>query len=435
MFWIISAILILIALAFVLPSLLRQRSTLQDGSRAQNIFIANEQLKELEARFEQGEMDNEAYQATRDELEQSLFSDIQSSDVNDGILIDNKKPSLLGAVLIALMIPAITIPAYLSVGNLPFTEMLDSKQAAAKVAGAKVPRNADGTPDIDTMIGGLQKKMEANPDNAKGWMMLGRSYMVIKRYPEAAKSYERALKLKPQSADLMMALADSLAMASNGEIRGRPVALINKALAIEPENQTALWLGGMAARQQGNHLIAIERWRKVLTLVKNPNERKEVSSLIAEAMTQLTPEQKTKMGASVALTAVVPAKLVKKIPVKNNSAPNAGITVSISLSEKFKAQAKPTDLVFIYAKAMSGPPMPLAAVRKQVKDLPFEVVLNDAMAMMPNLKLSGFSEVIVGARVSKTGQPVAQNGDLYSEKTSIKAGDKVSLEIDTLVVK
>ena len=428
MFWIISAILILIALAFVLPSLLRQRRTLQDGSREQNIFIANEQLKDLETRFEKGEIDSDAYQSTRDELEQSLFSDIKSADVNDEISTDIKKPSFLGAVLIALLIPAIAIPVYLFYGKLEFTKMLDSKQAAAKVADAKVPRNADGTPDIDTMIAGLQKRMEADPKNEKGWMMLGRSYMVLKRYPEAANSYERALKLKPQSADLMLALADSLAMVSNGEITGRPIELINKALEIEPENRMALWLGGMVARQQGKYLIAIERWRKVLPMVKTPNERKEVNSLITEAITQLTPEQKEKMGASIAPNP-------EATSFKTDKTPSTGITVSISLSEKFKAQAKPTDLVFIYAKAMSGPPMPLAAVRKQVKDLPLEVVLNDEMAMMPNLKLSGFSEVIVGARVSKTGQPVAQNGDLFSEKASVKAGDKVSLEINTVVVK
>ena len=472
MFWIISAILTVVALAFVLPSLLRQRNTLQDASREQNIAIANEQLEDLEARFEQGKIDNESYQATRDELEQSLFSDIKATDVNESIgNSDSARPSFIGTILIALLIPAIAIPLYLKVGNLPFTEMLDSKKAAEKVTNAAVPLNADGTPDIDTMIAGLQKKMETEPKNATGWTMLGRSYMVLKRYPEAVNSYERAfklkpqstelmtaltdslvmlgrsymgakrypdatnsyeraLKLKPQSADLMMALADSLAMTNNGEITGRPVELINKALEIEPENQIALWLGGMAARQQGNHLIAIERWRKVLSLVKNPNERKQISSLIAEAMMQLTPEQKKKMEASVTSKAIVPA-----MPVKNDSVPSAGIIVSISMSEKFKAQVNPTDLVFIYAKAMSGPPMPLAAVRKQIKDLPLEVVLNDEMAMMPNLKLSGFSEVIVGARVSKSGQPVAQNGDLFSEKVSVKAGDKVSLEIDTVVVK
>jgi cytochrome c-type biogenesis protein CcmH len=415
MFWIISAILTLIALAFILPTLLRKRNHILDGSREQNIFIANEQLKELETRFEKGEIESDDYQSTRDELEQSLFSDLRDSDISQ--TANNAKSSFLSTAFIALLIPAITIPVYLKVGNLPFTEMLNSKQAAQKATDKLVPRNADGTPDIETMIAGLQKKMEANPENFKGWAMLGRSYMVLKQYPEAVKAYERALKLKPDSVNVILAVADSLAMTNNGEIVGRPVALINQALELEPNNLTALWLGGMAARQQDEHVLAIKRWKKVLTLVKTSEERQEVSSLIAEAMLQLTPEQKSQIGT------------IEKAPT------TSGITVTISLSEKFKAQANPTDLVFVYAKAMSGPPMPLAAVRKQVKDLPFEVELNDAMAMMPNLKLSGFTEVIVGARISKSGQPISQNGDLFSEKSSVKAGDKVNLEIDSVVVK
>jgi len=112
-----------------------------------------------------------------------------------------------------------------------------------------------------------------------------------------------------------------------------------------------------------------------------------------------------------------------------------GINVSISISGEMLKQSSPDDLVFIYAKAMSGPPMPLAALRKQVKDLPISVTLNDDMAMMPNLKLSGFSEVVVGARVSKSGRPIAENGDLFAEKASIKAGDDVSLEINSVLSK
>ncbi len=415
MFWIITAILLLIALAFVLPTLLRKRNESQGGQREQNIFIANEQLKELEEHFEKGEIENEDYQSSRDELEQSLFLDLDESDIDEN---DNgAKSSLLSAAFIALLIPAITIPVYLKIGNLPFTTMLDSQAAAKQAVDKRIPKKADGTPDIEAMIVGLQKKMDDNPENFKGWTMLGRSYMVLKKYPEAVKAYERALTLKPESVNVILAVADSLAMASNGEIVGRPVALINQALTLEPDNLTALWLGGMAARQQGEHLLAIKRWNKVLSLVKTPGERQEVGSLITEAMSQLTPAQKSKIDP------------IEKAPA------TLGIAVTINLSEKLKDQAKPTDVVFIYAKAMSGPPMPLAAVRKQVKDFPIEVVLNDTMAMMPNLKLSAYSEVIVGARISKSGQPMAQHGDLFSERSSVKAGDKISLEIDSVVSK
>ncbi len=147
-----------------------------------------------------------------------------------------------------------------------------------------VPKNADGTPDIDTMVASLQEKMEADPNNAKGWYMLGRSYMKMKHYPDAVNSYEKALKLKPESADIMLSLADSLAMVNQGNLSDRPAELINKALLREPSNMTALWLGGMVARQNGDYLLATERWKKVLPQLKDPQEIEEVNTLIAEAI-------------------------------------------------------------------------------------------------------------------------------------------------------
>lgn len=428
MFWIINAILILIAFAFVLPSLLRKHHGVKDVRREQNIFVANEQLAELELRFEQGEIESDAYQSTRDEIEQSLFSDVRETETQSQQ--EASKASILGTVLIVMLIPVIAIPVYFKVGNTAFTQELDSKQSAKSSAGGQILQNADGTPDIDTMISGLQKKMEKNPENAKGWYMLGRSYMVIKRYPEAVTSYEKALKLKPNSADIMLSLADSLAMTNDGVVSGRPSRLIDRALEMQPNNLTGLWLGGMAARQQGNSLVAIERWTKALSQVSDPTERKEINSLISEATGQLSDSQKEQLSTSSKAVLEAPK------PKKNiESSSKGGITVSISLSEKMLERANPTDFVFVYAKAMSGPPMPLAAAKIQVKDLPTEIVLNDAMAMMPSMKISSFSEVIVGARVSKTGQPIPQNGDLFTEKKSIKLGMSVDLEINSVVSK
>ncbi len=424
MFWIISAILVLIALAFILPSL-RNRNTVHDATREQNIAIAQEQLADLEARFEQGEINQEDYESSRDEHEQALFNDLSISEINSSKSLANNtsKKSLVGSALILLLIPAITIPLYLKTGNLGFTKLLDSKQAAQQARNENVPMKADGTPDIDQMVAGLQKKMDANPDNAKGWYMLGRSYMVLKRYSEAAKAFESAYKLLPDSADTMLSLADALSMSSQGQLSGRPAELVNKAVKLEPQNITALWLSGMAARQQGNYLDAINQWKKVLPLIGNPDETIEVNRLISEAKSKLSPELQENLAKEVQVAVVDDNKRV------------TGIKVSVSISNEMLTQASPDDLVFIYAKAMSGPPMPLAALRKQVKDLPIEAVLNDDMAMMPNLKLSGFSEVVVGARVSKSGRPIAENGDLYAEKFSIKSGDEVSLEINSVLSK
>lgn len=412
MFWIIIAILIIIALAFILPSLLRTINTQQDGRREQNIFIANEQLKELEVRFEQGEIDNEDYQSTRDELEQSLFSDINGSD--ETVEVISTKAPVFGTIFIVVLIPVVAIMGYLQVGNLSFVDSFDSKQAVQQI-----PRNADGTPDIDTMISGLQAKMEANPKNIKGWTMLGRSYMSLKRYDDAAASYERALKLEPESADLMLSLADSYAMTNNGFFQERPIELLEKALLIEPENQTALWLGGMAARQQGNLPAAIQRWSKVLKTIKSPSERESIKSLIAEAGSKLSLEERKALG----------------IEDLEEESPSLGVTVKVSLPDSMKNEVKPDDFVFIYAKALKGPAMPLAASKIRVRELPFEITLTDEMAMIPSLRMSAFPELVVGARISISGQPLPQSGDLYVETSPVKAGDMIELEINQILKK
>ncbi len=438
MFWIIATILVLIALAFVLPALLGKRSEKSSDSpdkggdsdairRVQNIEIAKEQLADLEQRFEKGEMDEEVYQANRDELELSLFNDMQEAEQDKAFNAGRQSSgSMLGSALIALLVPVIAIGMYLKLGNPAFTTEVSSKLAAKEELRKDLPMKADGTPDIDAMVAGLQKKLEASPDNPKGWFMLGRSYMVMKRYPEAAKAYEHAYKLMPESPDVLLSLADSLSMANGGRIAGRPSELIEKVLKIDPDNMTGLWLGGMAARQQLDYVTAVERWQKVLPQLTEATEQQEVRSLIADAMKHMTPAQLKSVKTSA--VAVNNAAAVKTKPADKSG----GINVHVSLSDALKSQANPDDLVFIYAKALSGPPMPLAAAKKRVKDLPVDIVLDDSMAMMPTMKLSDFSEVVVGARISKSGRPIAQDGDLYTEKKPVRAGDRIQLDIDSV---
>jgi cytochrome c-type biogenesis protein CcmH len=430
MFWIIAAVLVFIALALILPPLLKPTTELagagessQQLRRLQNIEIAKEQLNELEQRFEKGEMDNDAYQQTRDELELALYNNMQESEQDsafDAAKATSKK-SFLGSVAIALLVPLIAIGTYLKLGDPVFTTDLSSRVAAKTEIRKDLPKKADGTPDVDAMVSSLQKKMEANPDNAKGWFMLGRSYMVMKRYPDAVKAYEQVNRLMPNSPNVMLSLADAISMENNGQIAGRPAELIEQVLKVDPANVTGLWLGGMAARQQLNYVTAVERWQKVLPLLDTQKDKNEVNSLIAEAMKNMSPEQ---------LKAV--KKQAEAIAVAARETAAKGIRVHVALSDTLKGKANPDDLVFIYAKAVSGPPMPLAVARKRVKDLPVDIVLDDSMAMMPNMKLSGFSEVIIGARVSKSGRPIAQQGDLFTEKKPVKAGQQVDLLINSI---
>ncbi len=434
MFWIICTILVLIAIAFIFPSLQKVKLE-QDASSQQNILIAQEQLADLESRFENSEVDEESYRATRDELEKTLYADLTDSEATKKHVDTQKSPFLskLSMVFILLLIPLIAFSLYYKTGNMVFTKSMDSIEAARVERDKMIPKNADGTPNIDAMVAGLQKKMEENPDNPEGWYMLGRSYMVLKQYPEAIKSFEHAFKLMPDSSNVMLSLADALSMSQQGSLIGRPEKLVNNVLKMEPKNVTALWLSGMAARQSGDYQKAIMLWTKLLPLVQEkPEQLAQIKGLIEESRGNLPKDMQNIQD--VPVTSSTTQSVSGKVDTVSDKSV-AEISVMVSLSEKLKAKASPDDLVFIYAKAMSGPPMPLAAVRKQVKDLPVNVLLNDAMAMMPNLKISAFDQVIVGARVSKTGQPIAQNGDLYAEKRSIKLGEKVSIEINDIVVK
>jgi cytochrome c-type biogenesis protein CcmH len=315
--------------------------------------------------------------------------------------------------------------------------MIDAEKVKT---ASNIPKKANGEPDIDAMVSGLRAKLDKNPDNAEGWYMLGRSYMAIKRYKDAIYAYEQLYKLKPNDAKIMLFLADASAMANNNQIAGRPAELIEKALKLEPTSVTGLWLGGMAASQEGQQEKAIERWTTLIPLLsKQPEQVVEVRQMIAAAKKKMSPDAIVNLPTTSAPIAPAPTTRA----VATNEGENKTeqpvraktIVVSITLSDEIKNQAKPSDTVFIYAKAMSGPPMPLAAKRLQVKDLPITITLDDSTAMMPTMKLSAFPHVIIGARVSKSGNAIGANGDLYTEKKGINLGTKQDLVIDSVLQK
>ncbi len=428
MFWFFITLLIAIAIAFILPALLK-REISQDATRDQNIAIAKEQLAELEQRYEKNDIDESNYNSVKKELEYALFNDLKELDlelVENNVENTTQKSSTksIDTWLILLLAPIIAVPVYLSLGNLDFTKHLDAKKAVTEVTKANMPLKSDGTPDVEKITQQLRKEMESNPTDPRGWYMLGRAYMMINRIPEAIESFDKSLALRPDLAETMLSLADAISMNNEGQLAGRPRELVKKALTIEPKNVTALWLSGMAASQEAEYQEAITQWQKVLPFIENkPDEKTAVLGLIEEAQNRLGTNNNKQSS----------EKTEKAIDSNTNE--NKSIKLKISIAPEFKEKASPEDPVFIYAKAMSGPPMPLAAVKKQVKDFPLELILNDDMAMMPNLKLSSFNIVTVGARISKTGQPVPTNGDIFSEKPNVSLGDNITLEIDQIYKK
>jgi cytochrome c-type biogenesis protein CcmH len=305
------------------------------------------------------------------------------------------------------MIPVAAVVLYLVVG----TPSALAPQAASGAKHQLTPA------DLEAMVAKLAAHLERTPDDPQGWMLLARSYYVMSRYPEAVRAYERAAALVPGDADLLADYADALGMTHGGSLQGKPLELVQRALEIDPRQWKALALAGTAAFDRKDFGAAIAYWERLKRVVPPQSEMgRSVDASLAEARELAG----GKPGAQA------PAPKGAAAP------PTAKVAGRVSLAKELAAKAAPTDTVFIFARAVSGPPMPLAVLRKQVKDLPAEFTLDDSMALAPNLRLSGFPEVVVGARISRSGGATPQTGDLQGLSRPVKLGATgVAVVIDT----
>jgi cytochrome c-type biogenesis protein CcmH len=308
--------------------------------------------------------------------------------------------------VLALGIPLLSGSLYFTLGNY---------QAISHSAEMSVDPEALKLVEINKMVGGLAEKMKANPDDAKGWLMLGRSYKALDQFPKAVDAFANAYRLLGDQAEVMLLYADAIAYANDKNLAGKPTELVFKALALEPDNMNALWLGGMAKAQQGDPATAIKLWKKLATLLPpNSEALQEIQDLLAKI-----DSTDAKIESTDAINRVSTPESTQPTDVAG-----VAVEVQVSLAPELQKSTSPGDTVFVYAQALSGPKMPLAIVRKQVSDLPLSVSLNDTMAMMPTMKLSNFSQVKLLARISKSGNAMSQPGDLIGSIDQVTLADK-----------
>jgi len=250
--------------------------------------------------------------------------------------------------------------------------------------------------------------------------MLARSYSTLQRFGDAAAAYEKAHRLVGDHADLLANYADALVMANDREFNDQAGNLLLKALELEPDHVKALWLAGHWKNRQGEYADAVRYWQRAAgQLPPDGKDAQVIAQQIRQARERLAPGE------------VVEAP----IPPQQTAAAEKAITVSVTLDPQVAAGAAPEDTVFIFARAVSGPRMPLAIERRQVSDLPVMITLDDSTAMMPSMKLSNFDAVAVGARVSKSGTAMPQSGDLQGlvEPIAPDSGQLIELTIDSRV--
>jgi len=396
-FALLIAAMIVAALALLLPAFRNREATAADREQL-NVSIARERLAELEAARDSGELDADAFAQARAELELSLAADLAERGESGR---RGGKPLLL--VLLTL-VPLASLGLYLQLGS---PQLLDVAGPGTGGSMAQMAAEAKEPASVEDMVATLEARLAEAPEDPDGWYMLGRSYMALNRYPDAVRAYEKLQALAGEHPTALVALADALAMTREGDMTGRPAELVLRALAVAPDDPTALWLAGQAAEQQGDHKAAVGHWMKALpAMAEQPELAEQLRTLIAQAA----------VAAGMSLE-----DLAKLKPVQPAVA-EAAVRVRVRIAPALLAEVGPDDTLFVFARAVSGPPMPLAVGRYTLATLPEEVVLDDSSAMAPQLRISGFAEVNVQARVAKGGQPTAQPGDLQSEAVQVAVG-------------
>ena len=335
--------------------------------------------------------------------------------------------AVLGAVVAAAVL------GYWRTG-MPDYEALARKAVAKEQAQAQ---SANGLPDatqMAAMVDKLSERLKSQPDDAQGWAMLGRVQMLLGRSEQAVVSYQRALALRADDARLLTDTAEALAMKNGRKLGGEPTQLLERALVVDPNLDKALVLSGAAAFERGDHAAAVRHWEQLLAVsppdaefVEQVRTRIDESRRLGKLPAGLSAARPLSAAASVALSATTASTASTATAV-------AKVEGIVYLAPALAAKVMPGDTVFIVARAVDGPRVPLAVLRKQVKDLPLNFTLDDSLAMAPQMKLSNFSKVIVSARISKSGQAMPVAGDLTGQTAAVAVGASgLRLEIAEVV--
>ncbi len=419
----------LIAAGVVVWVLLRQGPVATSASQAAaNVKVYREQIQDLDREHASGHLSQSEWQQSRDELSGRLLQDTAQEDEP---LVKTQAQAWPTAVFIAFALPIAAIGLYLALGK---PEALNPMAAAAAAAAASPEQAAPQ--ELSQLAENLANKLQAEPDNLQGWVMLGRTYRSMGNLEAALKAFDRALKLQPDD-ELSLARVEVLAAKNQGRFDGEPWRVIREVLQRDPQNYGALLLAGSASYADARYADTLDFWQRARTQLAANHP--DVPSL-DEALSAVQKE----VGAAQSPTAAKGAQAGPASGAAAQGAPQAdamgsskggeasGLSVSgqVRLSAAMQGQTSPSDVVFVYATPANGERMPVALFKTTVAQLPLRFTLDDSTAMLPDRKLSGAGQVFVKARVSKSGNAIPQSGDWLGSLGPVKVGAKgLDLEI------
>ena len=403
-----AAILVAVTLVVLLRPWNRKPKPAAGSTSDINAGIYRDQLAELDRDLAAGTLSAEDHAQARAELQRRLLDDVSATDTPAATTGGMKHTALL----LAVTLPLAAAGLYAWLGT--------------PAALDPLARAAPTQQNVEKMVADLAARMEKNPD-PRGFVVLARSYRAMGRLPEAEAAFERIGPALQENATLLAEYADVLASRAMGNLEGKPMALVNQALKVEPENPMALSLAATAAYNRGDYAQAIARWQQIQRVVPPDSED---ARWLTDAIAK-TREHLAGVGGVGAKTPAAPSATTPPAPSPTTAAAGASVSGRVSLAPALAAKVQPGDTVFIFARNPQGSRLPLAVQRIQVSALPFSFKLDDSMAMSPEAKISGASEVRIEARVSRSGNATPQSGDLIGASATVKPGaDKVEVLID-----
>ena len=418
MFWLIASAMAMCVIGLLVWPLLRRTNAMETGERESRLAVYRQQFAELEQDRKNGMLNDELYKQARRELERRLLDETGSTDTAPTATRWQVNSRLVAAVL-AIIIPTISGLLYWQLGN-PLAITHPSAFPPTAQGGSDFDHQT--SEGLDALSERLKKKLEQNPNDGVGWALLARSYVEMGRHSEAVTIYEKAMKLIPDDPQLLVDYADALGVLHGRKLAGKPELLIQQALKIDPNHVKALMLAGTVAFDRKEFGQAAQYWERASANLPTDAEgevRQELLSGIAEA--------KELAGGKPAMVKAVGGAAPSTMPGGQAAAISGTVSLALSLAGK----GAPTDTLFVFAREMNGPPMPVSIVRATKQDLPFAFRLDDSTSPMPSRKLSGAGTVVIVARLSKSGQAMPQSGDLEGMSQPVKSGvDGITVVID-----
>ena len=409
-FNVFAGLLIIIVLAVFFRTIFKARVSSSNTQSQTNLRLLRDQLKELAEDHRVGNLSTEQYELSKVEIEGRVLEEVSKEPRT---MILSGRYAKIASFVAVILIPVGAVYLYDVIGS------PEGQDVAAFVAAQS--ESFDQT-DLQSLADKVIKHIEENPEDTQAWGMLARTYQAMHKFEEAANAWERAYQINPNDPAILVDYAEARGLTVGADLSGEPTELINRALEIDPDHGKGLALGGTAAFAAGRYQLAIDRWTRLMKAnLADAQLMETLQAGIAEAKIRLVQSGEALVDEGI------------RSDESKQEPPVALLSGVVRISDSLRSSISAQDVVFIYARSTEGPPMPIAAMRIPVDQLPYSFSFDDSFSLMPNRKLSDFSEFLVGARISKSGNEIRASGYIESSTTVVRQGATVELTIDSTV--